>query len=339
MKKGRSSSSPRVQREVERLRELEPARARGDPQEERRGEQLDRAQTRAQRAAGAGTGATREPPRGGRGGSRAASRSAVLPARCARASESGAGPRTQRRRPHFGSARQELQRRLYPSARRSDVAQARAGAAPGPGDALADHSVPAEQERDRRPAPGQEQSARERPPRPGRAQRAPERLRRAYPLGRALGLGQGGACARVRTVLRLERADGLVPLSGQVVASAFLPWLCAGAHLGRVRTSRALLLCAVAAALQLLSGTPEIGACAFALAGLLALSEALAQRAESAADPLAARPTAAALAVRVSLQFLLAAALGAGLSAIQLFPSASSCGSPRARAGSSSRRR
>ena len=86
-------------------------------------------------------------------------------------------------------------------------------------------------------------------------------------------------------------------VTGQVVVLAFMPWLCAaGVRLSRDPSLRSVGLAAVAAALVLLSGTPEVGACAFLL-GLL-------------------------LAGRRAPLFLAASALGALAAAVQLAPTA-----------------
>jgi hypothetical protein len=136
-------------------------------------------------------------------------------------------------------------------------------------------------------------------------------------LGRALGLGHAGALA-AGLFFAWSGPTVSFLLSGQMVASCFLPWLCAaGANLGSKRSLKALLLCAVAAALQLVSGTPEIGACAFALGGILAISEA---RGAGAASTVT-RAIRSARVLKAAAQFLLASMLGAALSAIQLFPS------------------
>ena len=88
---------------------------------------------------------------------------------------------------------------------------------------------------------------------------------------------------------------------GQLVSAAFLPWLCAAAAaLAKQPSPRRVAALAAAAALIFLSGTPEVGACAFLIAAVLAWPGGF----------------------RVRLFFAAACLLGAAIAAVQLLPTA-----------------
>jgi hypothetical protein len=66
---------------------------------------------------------------------------------------------------------------------------------------------------------------------------------------------------------------------GQFVAASTLPWLlAAGVTLAQAPSIRSFALAAIAGGAMLVSGTPEVGACGFALAALLTLAEAQGRR-------------------------------------------------------------
>ncbi|HEX4384524.1 MAG TPA: hypothetical protein VH083_16295 [Myxococcales bacterium] len=118
----------------------------------------------------------------------------------------------------------------------------------------------------------------------------------AYWLGRELGFSEPGAIVCAWAFAWSGPFVSLIE-SGQLVAPAFVPCLFAAAvRLRRLSGRRELLLVSVMAALVLLSGTPEIAACGFLLALILS--------------------------GRQGLRFLAGCALGAGLAAVQLLPTA-----------------
>jgi hypothetical protein len=118
----------------------------------------------------------------------------------------------------------------------------------------------------------------------------------AYWLGRELGFSE---TASVVCAWAFAWSGPFVSLieAGQLVAPAFVPCLFAAAvRLRRLSGWREGLLVSAMAALLLLSGTPEIAACGFLLALILS--------------------------GRQAVRFLLGCALGAGLAAVQLLPTA-----------------
>ena len=123
-----------------------------------------------------------------------------------------------------------------------------------------------------------------------------------YLLSRALGLTERAA---VVAALCYAWSGPFVSLleSGQAVAPAMLPWMCWAGAWGASRGARGMAAVAGAAALTLLAGTPEIGACALALGFLVALGETDKKSAAAA-------------------RYLFSIGLGAGLAAIQLAPAA-----------------
>jgi hypothetical protein len=130
----------------------------------------------------------------------------------------------------------------------------------------------------------------------------------ARALAKSLGSSEAGA---ILAGLAFAWSGPFVSLieSGQCAAPAFLPWMCAaGAWIGQAKVgerSKPAALAAIAAALIFLSGTPEIGACALGLA--LVLAAGCAGR---------GRRVSALVVASVAI------ALGAGLSAVQLLPTA-----------------
>lgn len=119
-------------------------------------------------------------------------------------------------------------------------------------------------------------------------------------LALELGISRGGALIAGLAFAWCGPFVSLVA-AGQLVAPAFVPWLCAAAvRLAREPSRRTIALTAVAAALVLLSGTPEMGACGFLLAFIFAWPGG----------------------TRARVFFVLACALGAGLAAVQLLPTA-----------------
>jgi hypothetical protein len=130
----------------------------------------------------------------------------------------------------------------------------------------------------------------------------------ARALAKSLGSSEGGA---LLAGLAFAWSGPFVSLieSGQCAAPAFLPWMCAaGAWIGQAKTgerTKPAALAAIAAALIFLSGTPEIGACALGLA--LVCAAACSER---------GRRVSALAAASFAL------VLGAGLSAVQLLPTA-----------------
>lgn len=110
----------------------------------------------------------------------------------------------------------------------------------------------------------------------------------AAALARALGISRTGQLVAALAFAWSGPFLSLVE-SGPVCVAAFLPWL------GVAALRRSVAWTAVAAALVLLSGTPEIGACGFVLGLALAGREG-------------------------ALRYLPGCALGAGLAAVQVFP-------------------
>ncbi len=151
-------------------------------------------------------------------------------------------------------------------------------------------------------------------------------------LARTLGLGQGEALAAALFFAWSGPTVSFL-LTGQMVASCTMPWLCAaGARLGQRRDRAGLLLCAIAACLQFIAGTPEVGGCAFAMAGALSLGEAwrgmqfTAGQGEGGRTALTRFSPTGLRRFLAPLQacalFLTATALGALVAAAQLWPSA-----------------
>jgi hypothetical protein len=118
----------------------------------------------------------------------------------------------------------------------------------------------------------------------------------AYWLGRELELSEEGAIVCAWAFAWSGPFVSMIE-SGPLVAPAFVPCLFAAAvRLRRRSGRRELLLVSAMAALVLLSGTPEIAGCGFVLALILS--------------------------GRQAFRFLAGCALGAGMAAVQLFPTA-----------------
>ncbi|GAC1337537.1 MAG: hypothetical protein NVSMB23_04120 [Myxococcales bacterium] len=133
----------------------------------------------------------------------------------------------------------------------------------------------------------------------------------ARALARSLGISPPGA---LLAGLAYAWSGPFVSLieSGQCVAPAFLPWLCAaGAALGARASGpgrelrRPAAWASLCAALVFFSGTPEIGACAFFLSAVLALATA-----------------GPGFRLRAAAWSAASAALGACLALVQLLPAA-----------------
>jgi len=121
-----------------------------------------------------------------------------------------------------------------------------------------------------------------------------------YLLARQLGASERGALV---AALCFAWSGPFVSLleGGQLVSAAFMPWLCASAAaLAKEPSHRRAALVAACAALVFLSGTPEIGACAFLLAAICVFPGGLRARA----------------------WFVAACLLGAAVAAVQLLPTA-----------------